>query len=219
MRWTRTAAACASNWPTGSEFAVTQINYMAVLTRILEKLALARRAASSIRLILAASMLASLMAVPGWARSADLTEYQLKAAFLYNFAVFTEWPAEVGSSLNLCILGPDPFGEEINELAGKPVGNRTLVIQRKNTGDALRACQMVYISAQAFRNLPRVLDEVRDRPILTVADSAGAARQGVALNMAVNQNRITFEASQVAARANRLTLSSKLLRLATEVYQ
>ena len=164
-------------------------------------------------------LLVGLASSGAWARSADLTEYQLKAAFLYNFAVFTEWPADVGPSLNLCILGPDPFGEEINELAGKAVGNRTLAIQRKNIGESLRACQMVYISAQAFRNLTKVLDEVRDRPILTVADTAGAARQGVALNMAVHQNRITFEASQVAARANRLTLSSKLLRLATEVYQ
>lgn len=182
-------------------------------------LSFTRQVTRSFGQILTAAVLTGLTMLPGLARAADLTEYQLKAAFLYNFAVFTEWPAEVGPSLNLCILGPDSFGDEINELAGKAVGNRTLVIQRKNSGESLRACQMVYISAQAFRNLTKVLDEVRDRPTLTVADSAGAARQGVALNMAVNQNRITFEASQVAARANRLTLSSKLLRLATEVYQ
>ncbi len=182
-------------------------------------LSFTRQVTRSFGQILTAAVLTGLTMLPGLARAADLTEYQLKAAFLYNFAVFTEWPAEVGPSLNLCILGPDSFGDEINELAGKAVGNRTLAIHRKNIGESLRACQMVYISAQAFRNLTKVLDEVRDRPILTVADSAGAARQGVALNMAVNQNRITFEASQVAARANRLTLSSKLLRLATEVYQ
>ena len=203
---------------------------MAVFMHTLEKLArivagsqhclsFTRRVAHTFRLVLTAALLTGLNEQPGWARAADLTEYQLKAAFLYNFAVFTEWPTEVGTSLNLCILGPDPFGDEINELAGKAVGSRTLVIQRKNTGESLRACQVVYISTQAFRNLPKILDELRDRPILTVADSPGAARQGVALNMAVNQNRITFEASQVAARANRLTLSSKLLRLATEVYQ
>ena len=75
------------------------------------------------------------------------------------------------------------------------------------------------LTAQAVRNLLRVLDEIRNRPILTAADSAGAARQGVVLNMAVAQNRVTFEASQAAARSSRLNLSSKPLRLATEVSQ
>jgi hypothetical protein len=60
---------------------------------------------------------------------------------------------------------------------------------------------------------------VRTSPVLTVADSPGAARQGVALNMAVERNRITFEANLLAARAAHLDLSSKLLRLATEVFQ
>lgn len=153
------------------------------------------------------------------AHATELTEYQLKAAFLYNFAVFTEWPAEVGTPLNLCILGPDPFGDEINDLQGKAVGSRTLTVLRKTTSQSISSCHIVFITAQAFRNLPRVLDETRDRPILTVADSEGAAKRGVALNMAVVQNRVTFEASQAAARSSRLTLSSKLLRLATEVYQ
>jgi hypothetical protein len=151
--------------------------------------------------------------------AAELTEYQLKAAFLYNFAVFTEWPAEVGNTLNLCILGPDPFGDEINELQGKAVGSRSLAIQRKSAGESAKGCQIVFISAPAHRSIQRVLDELRDQPVLTVAESLGAARLGITLNIAVAQNRITFEASQVAARSARLTLSSKLLRLATEVHQ
>ena len=167
-------------------------------------------------LLLAAALLAS---PPKLAHAAQLTEYQLKAAFIYNFAVFTEWPADVGTPLNLCILGPDPFGDEINDLQGKAIGNRTLAVLRKTTSQPISGCHIVFITAQAYRNLPRVLDEIRDRPILTVADSEGAAKRGVALNMAVAQNRVTFEASQAAARASRLTLSSKLLRLATEVYQ
>lgn len=161
-----------------------------------------------------------LLSSSAWlAHATELTEYQLKAAFLYNFAVFTEWPSEVGTPLNLCILGPDPFGDEINDLQGKAVGNRTLAVLRKATNQSVSGCHIVFITAQAIRSLPRVLDEIRARPVLTVADSAGAARQGVVLNMAVTQNRVTFEASQAAARASRLTLSSKLLRLATEVHQ
>jgi YfiR/HmsC-like len=170
------------------------------------------------RLIKQALVLLLVSSASVQARATELSEYQLKAAFLYNFAVFTEWPADVGTPLNLCILGPDPFGDEINDLQGKAVGNRTLAVLRKTTSQSLNGCHIVFITAQAIRSLPRVLDETRERAVLTVAESTGAARQGAVLNMAVAQNRVTFEASQAAARASRLTLSSKLLRLATEVY-
>ena len=153
------------------------------------------------------------------ARADDLPEYRLKAAFLYNFALFTEWPAEVGSTLNLCVHGSDPFGRELDALAGKAVGVRSLAVQRKGNSEPLKGCHIVFIAAPAIASLPRVLDELRDTPALTVADTPGAARQGVALNMAVAQNRIAFEANLQAARAAHLNLSSKLLRLATEVHQ
>ena len=153
------------------------------------------------------------------ARADDLPEYRLKAAFLYNFALFTEWPAEVGSTLNLCIHGSDPFGKDLDALAGKAVGARSIAVQRKGSGEPLKGCHIVFIAAPTIAGLARVLDELRDTPALTVADTPGAARQGVALNMAVVQNRIAFEANLQAARAARLNLSSKLLRLATEVHQ
>ena len=163
--------------------------------------------------------MANLLGFAPLARADDLPEYRLKAAFLYNFALFTEWPAEVGSTLNLCIHGSDPFGKELDALAGKAVGARSLAVQRKGSSEPLKACHIVFIAAPAIASLPRVLDELRDTPALTVADTPGAARQGVALNMAVVQNRIAFEANLQAARAAHLNLSSKLLRLATEVHQ
>ena len=152
------------------------------------------------------------------ARADELPEYRLKAAFLYNFALFTEWPAEVGDTLNLCIVGRDPFGRDIDDLQGNPVGERSIMVLRRGAGDSLKNCQVVFIAAAAIGNLPRVLDELRERAVLTVADSP-AARQGVALNMSVASNKVTFEANLPAARAARISLSSKLLRLATEVRQ
>jgi len=77
----------------------------------------------------------------------------------------------------------------------------------------------VFVSAAAINTLPRVLEELRGKPVLMIADSPGAARLGVTLNLSVNQNKITFEANLQAARAAQLSLSSKLLRLATEVIQ
>jgi hypothetical protein len=154
------------------------------------------------------------------ARAADdLPEYRLKAAFLYNFALFTEWPADVGGTLRLCVFGADPFGSELDGLQGKAVGARSLAVQHKTAVDALKACQIVFIAPAATGQLPRVLEALEGQTVLTVADSAGAARQGVALNMSVSQNKVSFEANLRAARAAKINLSSKLLRLATEVIQ
>jgi YfiR/HmsC-like len=154
------------------------------------------------------------------ASAEDFPEYRLKVAFLYNFAVFTEWPAEVGTTLQFCLQGTDPFGRDLDALQGKPVGARSLQVQRKTGNESLKGCHIVFIAATALERLPRVLDEVRGLPVLLVADSPGAAGHGVMLNLSVAQNnKITFEANLPAARAARLQLSSKLLRLATEVIQ
>ena len=159
------------------------------------------------------------LGAPAWGQGQDLPEYRLKAAFLYNFAAFTEWPADVGSTLNLCIVGADPFGAEIDPLNGKKVGERSLAVLRKTMLESLKGCHLVFITAATIGQLPRVLEALRSQPVLTVADAPGAVHQGVMLNMAVAQGRITFEANLVAARGARLNLSSKLLRLATEVVQ
>ena len=147
----------------------------------------------------------------------DLSEYQIKAGFLYNFAVLTGWPSEVGSKLNLCVYGPDPFGPDLDVLNGKTVGVRKLEVQRKSVGESLQSCQLVFISHREAGHIPRLLEMLRGKPVLTVADSPGATHQGVMLNLLTNQGRIAFEVNQGAARNARLSLSANLLRLALEV--
>ncbi|NTV95473.1 MAG: YfiR family protein [Thiobacillus sp.] len=146
-----------------------------------------------------------------------MAEYRLKAAFLYNFVVYTEWPATLNGNLNLCVYGPDPFGEELDKLQGKEASGRAIAVHRINTVDGLDGCQMVFVARPVIGNLPRVLDNLAGRPVLTVADRPGAVRQGIMLNMSTDQGRITFEANLAAVRDSGLNLSAKLLRLATEV--
>ena len=149
----------------------------------------------------------------------ELPEYRLKAAFLYNFIMFTEWPASTGNTLSVCVSGNDPFGAELDALQGKVAGARTLAVQRKAGGDSLKGCQVVFIAPSAIESLPRLLAGLRGQPTLTIADSPGALHQGVVLNLAVQNSRVSFQASVPAARSAGLILSSKLLRLATEVEQ
>ncbi len=156
----------------------------------------------------------------GPALAEDIPEYRLKAAFIYNFALFTDWPETIGPTLLVCVVGRDPFGPEIDALQGKPVGAHNVAVQRRPGGDALQDCHVVFIAASAMPGLPRLLDGLRGRPVLTVADTPGAAAQGVVLNMALSQGGgVTFEANAGAARASGLALRSKLLRLATEIHR
>jgi hypothetical protein len=152
-------------------------------------------------------------------RADQLPEYRLKAAFLYNFALYTEWPTNVGATLHLCVQGADPFGTELDALQGRAVGDRSIAVQRRGISDNLSGCQIVFIASSAMGSLSRVLDELRGSEVLTVADSPDAVRRGVALSMTVAQNKVTFAANLLAAHSAGLNFSSKLLRLATEVIQ
>ncbi len=162
-------------------------------------------------------LLALLLAATA-AFAAGQPEYRVKAAFLYNFALLTQWPDSPSAALQLCVHGDDPFGAELDGLRGKPVGARSIVVRRAVARDALAGCQLVFVAASAIGDLPGVLDALRGSTALTVADSPGAARRGVAVNLvAADDEHIGFEVNLRAAQAARLVLSSKLLRLAREV--
>ena len=180
-----------------------------------------RRTAQSIRAGLAwwALAVGLILARSPSASAEELPEYRLKALFVYNFVLYTDWPDEVGVTINLCVYGPDPFGTEIDGLRDKVAGSRSITVWRKAVGDSLDDCQIVFIARAAIDSIPRVLEQVRGRPVLTVADSPNAASRGVALNLSVALDKITFEANLPAARGSGLNLSSKLLRLATRVIQ
>lgn len=151
------------------------------------------------------------------AADAELGEYQVKAAYLYNFITFTEWPAATGEGLQVCVYGPDPFGADLDALQGKVVGGRALAVARATTVELLDDCHVVFLTREVIGNLPRVLDRIRGRPVLTIADSVGAARQGVGINMRNDTDRIVFDVNLEAVHAQDLNLSFRLLRLAEEV--
>jgi len=153
------------------------------------------------------------------AHAEEPAEYRLKAAVLYNFARYTEWPPGTGPTLTLCILGQDPFGSALDAMRGKLVGTRELLPRRVHDGDSLLRCQIVFIAQSAADSLPGVIARLRSNPILTVADTPGAGRQGVVLNMITIQGKVRFEANLGAARTARLQLGSNLLQLATQVIQ
>lgn len=149
----------------------------------------------------------------------ELPEYQIKAAFLYNFIAFTEWPALLGNSIHLCVYGTNPFGEHLNKLQGKGVDQRFLNVRHTGSAHELQNCQVVFITREVVSNLSRVIDQLGEKPVMLVADVPGTARQGAMLNFVVEEGRVQFEVNVRTAEAKGLSFSSKMLRLAREVYR
>ena len=153
------------------------------------------------------------------AQAEQPSEYRLKVAFLYNFAMYTEWPNQSSQYLAYCIYGDDPFGEHIQHLHQKKVDQQEIVVKSPQNLDALPTCQVVFITRSVINNLDGILKLLNGKPILTIADSPGSCQQGIMLNMAISGGKVIFEANLSAAKQNGLRLSAQLLRFANEVFQ
>lgn len=157
--------------------------------------------------------------IPATAQAEDLSEYRLKTAFLYNFAIYTSWPGNItANEFTICIYGEDMFGKHLDHLLQKKVNGRSIRIQRTDDTKDLKDCQIVYISRSSVPDLKTILGSLSGKPVLTVADSPGSGLQGIALNMALEDGKVTFEANLTAARNASLNFSSQLLRFASAIH-
>lgn len=149
----------------------------------------------------------------------SMVEYQVKAAFIYNFIAFTHWPDSTGQTINLCVYGEDYFDQEIDKLQNRSINNRHIKVVRITNPDKLKACQAIFFSKSVSAQLSSILSDLQNEPILTLADSPNATAQGIAINMSLVNEKIVFEINLTKARASGLDISSKLLQLAVKVHQ
>ena len=142
----------------------------------------------------------------------------MKAAFLYNFAKFVEWPGDPDASLILGILGDDPFGAAIDQLvAGKTVNGRALAVKRLKWGQDLRQCQILFISSSEQKRLPQIIASLRGASVLTVGETDAFLSSGGIIRFVLEGSKVRFEINAGAAEQAHLKLSSKLLALAKNV--
>src|ERR1700722_2656009 len=97
-----------------------------------------------------------------WPQSKAPSEYQLKAAFLFNFAKFVDWPpgtfATAASPFTICILGRDPFGRDLDDsLRYKTIAYRSIVIRRCQSDSDARTCQILFVSRSESNRIPEIL--------------------------------------------------------------
>jgi hypothetical protein len=157
-------------------------------------------------------------ACPAMAEPPPASEYQIKAAFLYNFAKFIEWPAGAhvadAHAFTVGILGPDPFGPDIAVIEGKPVKDKPLRVLRGRTLEELKGCQVLFIGALSAAELERSLKSLKAQPVLTVGETEGFARRGGMIQLMTVENKVRFEINVQTAEQAGLKISSHLLRLA-----
>jgi len=147
------------------------------------------------------------------------SEYQLKAAFLYNFAKFIDWPPSTFSSSQapfaICILGTDPFGMAIDEtLRGKTVADHPVVVRRARDVSEVRRCQIVFVSSQEKQPVSGILDALQGQNVLIVGEADHFADSGGTIQLFIEGGHIRFAINTVAAENAGLHISSKLLALA-----
>jgi hypothetical protein len=141
-------------------------------------------------------------------------EPSVKAAFLYHFARFVEWP-EPPAEIVIGLLGADPFGPLLDqEVAGKSVGGRALVVRRLDSAEAGRRCAIVFIALDGDA-LTRALEALKGAPVLTVGDNAEFIHRGGMIGFVRVENHVSLEIDADKAEAARLRISSRLLSLST----
>jgi hypothetical protein len=151
------------------------------------------------------------------------SEYEVKAAFLYNFAKFVEWPADTHSNpsapIRLCVLGEDPFGRILDRaVQDKSINGHELTILRSRQAQELRACHILFISASEKKHLPEIFAALQGSSVLSVGDTEQFAELGGTIQFTLQDNRVRFTINLDAAERARLKISSKLLSLARVVH-
>jgi YfiR/HmsC-like len=175
---------------------------------------------------LAAVSLSFLLCAASAGRTAEQgngsSEYQVKAAFLFHFAQFVEWPAEVfkdsESPVTYCTAGGDPFEGGLEaSLNGKMIAGRTVrVVHLKEVGES-QGCQILFLGIGDKKVVSATLGRLNGRPVLTVGESERFAQDGGMIGFVLEDNKVRFEINVGAAEQAKLKISARLLALAKRV--
>jgi len=153
----------------------------------------------------------------------EVAEYEVKAAYLYNFAKFVEWPPEVfggpETPLTICILGEDPFGAAMNAIKRKTFGTRKVAVKQVHDVQEAKGCQVLFISASEEERLQQTLEALGHAGVLTISDMRRFVQAGGMINFIMKDDKVRFSINAAAARRAGLKINSQLLSLAVTVME
>lgn len=152
---------------------------------------------------------------------AELSEGQVKAAYVFNFIKFAEWPAGVvaADKVTLCVVGNNVLGGAFAALDGRKAGDRELhVIRYANADSELKSCNVVFIGESEQRHFVFILKALGESSVLTISDIEDFAEKGGAIGLLHHQNKIAFEINLKSLQRSNLRLPGQLLNLASQVF-
>ena len=156
------------------------------------------------------------------AQQPKVSEYQVKATYLYNFGRFVQWPTTVsaakGDSFPICVIGQDPFGPDLDAiLTGEIIDGKAVVAKRVSKPQDAVSCRILYISSSEESRLKEVLAALDKAEVLTVSDMPDFSRRGGMIQFVLKEGRVRFEINLTSAEAARLIVSADLLKVASNV--
>jgi hypothetical protein len=170
--------------------------------------------------LLCAALLAAWSA--GAAEDAASLEQRVKAAFLYQFASYVEWPAlsfaQPDTPVTIAVMGAEQLAAELKQLsAGRTVGGRKVEVRQVRPGDTLAGINILFIGSAENARLAQVVQTAKSRPMLIVTEADGALTQGSMINFVIVDRRVRFEVALDSVERSGLKLSSRLLAVAQQV--
>ena len=175
------------------------------------------------RMLLAMLWVAAAVHPPAQAQTETPSEYDVKAAFLYNFVKFVQFPPSstppAGTAIELCIYGDDPFGSALDKvIAGKSIDGHSLATRRVANASELKSCQVIFIAARDKSRVAELLESARGSSALLVGETAKFAEMGGHIQFTRDGSKVRFAINPDAAARSGLEISSKLLALASIVH-
>jgi hypothetical protein len=171
--------------------------------------------------VLAAALLLLSFTSPSVRAQSHPTEFQVKAAYLYNFGKFVRWPAASNpgtAAFEICVLGKDPFAAVLETtVAGESIDRKGITVKRVSNLQEPSQCNILFISSSEETRLKAILAATQHLSILTVSDIPRFAERGGVIGFVVQEDKIRFEVNLGAAEQSHLALSSELLKVASHV--
>jgi len=154
----------------------------------------------------------------------NVSDYQVKAAYIFNFAKFVDWPSDTFSDprspIRFCILSDHSFEIELNRIVkDKLIGGRRVEVIEVRDGEQSRTCHVLFIGMAQDREVPRVIAALRGTKVLTVGETSGFTQRGGMINFFLNNDNVQFQVNRKAANEAGLYISSRLLGLAARIIE
>lgn len=149
-------------------------------------------------------------------------EYEIKAALVFNFIRFVDWPPPASdrgplTPLTVCVLGPDSVGDAFAAIDGRRTRNRTIAFTHLETTDDISACKVIFVEGAAGSQVTNLLPHTGGTPVLTVGETTGFIPAGGIIAFAQDGKKLRFEINLAAAERAGITIHSELLRLASNI--